>query len=36
MWIPEDQNRDGEIDDRFTGSGVERIASLVSGILGLL
>ena len=20
MWIPEDQNRDGEIDDRFTGN----------------
>ncbi|MXR51066.1 hypothetical protein GRX03_05525 [Halovenus sp. WSH3] len=21
MWIPEDQNRDGEIDDRFVGDG---------------
>jgi hypothetical protein len=27
MWIPEDQNRDGDIDDRFKGNDSDRIES---------
>jgi hypothetical protein len=33
MWIPEDQNRDGEIDDRFRDS-VGPLAALLSPLLG--
>ena len=33
MWIPEDQNRDGEIDDRFLDS-AGPLAALLSPLLG--
>lgn len=35
IWIPEDQNRDGEIDDRFTEDAREVAGALLSGLLGL-
>jgi len=35
MWIPEDQNRDGDIDDRFHG-GVGPLADLLSSVVGAL
>ena len=34
MWIPEDQNRDGEIDDRFGGV-PEFLDRLFTGLFGL-
>lgn len=35
FWIPEDQNRDGQIDDRFTEDAREIAGALLSGLLGL-
>ncbi|WP_336326099.1 hypothetical protein [Halovenus sp. HT40] len=35
VWIPEDQNRDGQIDDRFTEDAREIAGALLSGLLGL-
>ncbi|MFC7134623.1 MULTISPECIES: hypothetical protein [Salinibaculum] len=33
MWIPEDQNRDGEIDERFLGGGLSDLARLGDQLL---
>jgi hypothetical protein len=35
MWIPEDQNRDGEIDERFRGSVPELLRGLLTHLFGV-